>query len=212
VPFGLRGRSVETVAVVLDGEPDPIVGLMQRDPDVPGLGVLERVRGCLAGDLVDEELDRRGKRNLDHVGADARGSTPAHVIREALDRFGQTPAADGRSMQVPDEGTDHVGGLLLGLEDTVQVPGDRIDLSQLEPFLGHLDLKGEAEELLGEIVVEVAGDLHPLVLSLLCHPVRKRPQNLFAVLELLPRLLQGEVPEEHLPGEDQRKYEGRDGE
>ena len=74
-------------------------------------------------------------------------------------------------MKVSDQGTDGIGGLVLGRGDAFEVLENAAELTRRETLLGHLDLEVEAEKHLREIVVQVGRDLHPLVLSLLCHPV-----------------------------------------
>jgi hypothetical protein len=63
---------------------------------------------------------------------------------------------------------------------------------------------------LRKIIVEERGDLGPLILPLLSHPVRECTQNLLAILKLLVRFLERATAEEHLPSEEQRKQEHGD--
>src|SRR5207249_2839858 len=78
-----------------------------------------------------------------------------------------------------------------------------------ELLLCHVHLETEPKEHLRQIVVEVAGDLHPLVLALLRHAVGQGAHDALAILELLARGLEGHAAEEHLSREDQGKYERR---
>jgi hypothetical protein len=123
---------------------------------------------------------------------------PAGVLREAQDGFCEALATDGRSVQVSDERADGVGRLLFGRADAVQIFEHGIRLALEQALLGHFDLQREAEEHLGEVVVEICRDLHPFVLPLFRHPVRQRPHDSFPVFELFARLLKGQRSEEHL--------------
>ena len=57
-----------------------------------------------------------------------------------------------------------------------------MDVADLEMPFGYVHLEGEAEEELRQVVVQVRGDLRPLVLPFLRHPVRQRPKHLLAHL------------------------------
>ncbi len=74
-------------------------------------------------------------------------------------------------------------------------------------LLRHVHLDREAEQELGEVVVQVAGDLEPLVLALLGHPVRERAEDLLAILQLRVGLLERLAAEEHLASEEEREDE-----
>ena len=67
------------------------------------------------------------------------------------------------------------------------------------------DLDRKSEQELREIVVQERRDLHALVLALLGHPVRERAKYVFAILELLVRLLERLATEEHLPRKKKRE-------
>src|SRR4051812_3461364 len=94
-----------------------------------------------------------------------------------------------------------LGERLLGLRE---LPGRQMPPSDV-------DLDGETEQELREVVVEERGDLLPFVLSLLGHPVRERSQHLLAILELGVRLLERLRAEEHLPSQQQGDQDHRDG-
>src|SRR5205823_11705110 len=98
----------------------------------------------------------------------------------------------------------------LGVEDPIEVLERGIDVATPQALLRHLRLERESKQLLREIVVEVAGDLHPFVLPLLSHAVRQRSEDPLPILELVPCFLERHGPEEHLPREYQRQHERRD--
>ena len=107
-------------------------------------------------------------------------------------------------MQIPDQRPDAIGGLLLGLPDLVELIADRRDVVLLEELPRDVDLDREPEQDLGEVVVQVPGDLEALVGPLLRHRVREGLEHLLPLLQLGMRLLQRLRPEEHLPREDKR--------
>ena len=84
------------------------------------------------------------------------------------------------------------------------------DLVLVEQLARHVDLDREPEQHLRQIVVQVAGDLQPLVGALLRHRVRQGLQHLLAFLQLLVRLLERLRSEEDLPGEDERRNDGEE--
>ena len=108
----------------MDGELDHLVARLQGHPDVRGARVLERVHHRLAGDVVDEQRDRRGKRELVDVGEEADARPAADVFREALQRLGQAGASERRAVQVTDERTHELVRLILRLADLLEVTLD----------------------------------------------------------------------------------------
>src|SRR3970040_1553637 len=72
-----------------------------------------------------------------------------------------------------------------------------------------VDLDREAEQELGQIVVEEPCDLKALVLSLLGHAVRQSTEDLLAILKLLMSFFQSLASEEHRSCQQQRNHEDR---
>ena len=129
------------------------------------------------------------------------------LVGERLECLGEPLGPQRRPVQVSDQRTDAVGGLLLGLADLLELIANRRDVVLLEELARHVDLDREPEEHLRQVVVEVPGDLQPFVCTLLRHRVRQRLEHLLAILELLVRLLERLRPEEHLPRKEQAARE-----
>src|SRR5688572_4840163 len=110
-------------------------------------------------------------------------------------------------MQVADQRTDAIGRSVLRVLDLGEELPHIPEPSRLEMSPRHVDLDGESEEELRQVVVEVRGDLHALVLAFLCHTIRECAQHMLAILKLLVRLLQCLAAEEHLASEEQRDDE-----
>src|SRR3990172_3456343 len=112
-------------------------------------------------------------------------------------------------MQVADQRTDPIRGLVLRLLDLGEHLLGLAYLPSVEVLARHVDLDREPEQELGKVVMQERRDLQSLVLPLLRHPVGERTENVFAILQLLVRLLQRLAPEEHLPSEQQGENEHR---
>jgi hypothetical protein len=85
-------------------------------------------------------------------------------------------------VQVSDQRTDAIGRLLFRLADLVELCCDVLDLTLVEELARHVHLDRESEEHLREIVMEVPGDLDPLVGTLLRHRVGESAQNMLSLL------------------------------
>ncbi|HET9249155.1 MAG TPA: hypothetical protein VFP13_04340, partial [Actinomycetota bacterium] len=163
--MALRSRRlrVEPDAVVFQGQDDVLTLFAHGDPHVPRLRVLQRVHHALARDVEHEQGDRGGKLDVLHVPVEADGRVAADLVGERLQRLGEPLRPERRTVQVSDQCSDPVGGLLLRLADLVELSRDVFDLALLEELPGHVDLDREAEQDLREIVVEIAGDLQSFV-------------------------------------------------
>ena len=127
-------------------------------------------------------MDRRRKRDLVEVDHDPRAESGLGVLGKAVDGLGEARPSDGRPVQVAAEGPYHVVGLLLARGDPIEVLAHCVDLTMRESLLRHLELERHAKECLGEVIVQVAGDLHTLVVPLLSHAVRKGTEDPLAIL------------------------------
>ena len=74
-------------------------------------------------------------------------------------------------MEVADQRTDAVGGLLLGVLDLLELRPEFLEVLLVEHLASDVHLEGQSEQNLREVVVEIAGDLEPLVGPLLRHRV-----------------------------------------
>ena len=110
-------------------------------------------------------------------------------------------------MQVPDERADPVRRLLLRIADLLELLLQIHVVALVQKLARDIDLQAQPEEDLREVVVQIAGDLEPLVGTLLSHRVRQVPKDLGRLLEFDVRLLQRLGPEEHLPSEQERRQE-----
>ncbi len=132
-------------------------------------------------------------------------------VGERLERLGEPLGTERRAVQVADERPDAIRGLLLGLPDLVELFRDLAQLALVHELARHVDLDRQPEQHLGQVVMEVAGDLESFVSALLRHPVRQRLENLLALLQLLVGLLQRLRSEEHRPGEKKWSQVGGQG-
>jgi hypothetical protein len=205
VTFGARSARVEADAVVAKGEHDVVALLAHADPDVPRLRVLQRVHHTFAGDVEDEKGDRGREIDVLDVSMESDRGVTTDLVGERLERLGQTLRAERGSVQVSDQRSDPVRGLLFGFTDLVELFRDVLELTLLEELPRDVDLDRKAEEHLRQIVVEVPSDLQALVGSFFCHGVRERTKDMLTLFQLLVRLLQSLGPKEHLP----RKQKGR---
>jgi hypothetical protein len=171
VTFRAGCLRVEPDSVVLEAENDVVVFLADRDPHVSWLGVLEGVHHSLASDVVHEQRDRGGELDVLDVAVEAdRGITP-YFVGKGLECFCETLRPQWRTMQISDERTDPVRRLLLRVTDLVELHSHVVRLTLLQQLAGNVDLNGESEQHLGEVVMEVPGDLESLVGPFLGHRV-----------------------------------------
>jgi len=89
VALGLGGGRVEPDAVVAQDELDLVADGLDREPDVLGLRVLQRVHHSLAGDVVQEQRDRRRERHLVDVGVELDVGLARRLGDEAVERLGE---------------------------------------------------------------------------------------------------------------------------
>jgi hypothetical protein len=208
VPFGPGCLRVEPHPVVLQAEDDVVILLPHRDPHVPRLRVLHGIHHALARDVVHEQRDRGRQVDVGDIAMEAdRGILP-HLVRERLECFGEPFRSERRPVQISDQGTDAVRRLLLRLTDLVELRADVVGLALLEELARNVDLDRQPEEHLREVIMEIAGDLESLVGAFLRHRVRKRTQNLFALLQFFVGFLERLRSEEHLPRKQQRGQNG----
>jgi hypothetical protein len=121
VTFGAGGFCIEADPVVLQCEDDVVVLLPDRDPHIPRLCVLERVHHSLSGDVVDEQRDRRGKIDVLDVAMEADRRVTADFVGEGLERLGEPSRPKRGTMQISDQRSDAIGGLLLRVTDLVEL-------------------------------------------------------------------------------------------
>ena len=115
-------------------------------------------------------------------------SRPTSSVNDSIDSA--RPVAPERGpVQVPDQGADAIGRLLLRVADLLELRVELGEVLLVEQLARDVDLEREAEQDLREVVVEVAGDLKPFVGTLLGHRVRKLAKDLFTFLELYVGLL-----------------------
>jgi hypothetical protein len=72
-----------------------------------------------------KQLDRGRELEVLDVGLELDARAGRDVRDEAVEGFAQALAAEGRSVQVADEGSDHLGGAVLALPDVVEGPARR---------------------------------------------------------------------------------------
>jgi len=110
-------------------------------------------------------------------------------------------------MQISDERTDPIRGLLFGLTDLVELEAHVFRLTLLQELARDIDLDREPEQHLCQVIMEVPGDLEAFVRPFLGHRVRKRTKNLLAILQFLVGLFERLRSEEHLPRQEKRRQE-----
>jgi hypothetical protein len=209
VTFGAGGFGVEADPVVLQCENDVVVFLANRDPHVSRLCMLERIHHALTADVVHEQRDRGRQIDVFDVAMEADRGIPTDFVGEGLERLGEPPRPERRSMQISDERSDAIRRLLLRVTDLVELRGDVLRLSFLEKLPGHVDLDRKSEEHLREVVVEVPRDLESFVCPLLGQRIRERPKNLLAILELGVSDFERLRSEEHLTRKQKRSKDRR---
>jgi len=202
VPLGARRLDVEPDPVVTQDHLDLaalIALLLDSDPDVRGLRVIERVHHTLACVVIQQQGDRRRHVHLVDVRMEPYVGLARHLREEPTDRLSETGAPQWRPVQVSDQCADTFGGAVFGLFDLEQEFFRVINLPGFEMTTRHVHLDREAEQELREVVMKKRRDLHAFVLPFLGHPVGERTENMLAILQLLVRLLESFATEEHLP-------------
>jgi hypothetical protein len=142
VTLGLGGVRVEPDAVVTQDELDLIAVLLDGQPHVRRLGVLERVHHSLARDVVQQQRDRGREVDLLDVGVEPDVGLSSGLCDEAAEGFPKSRATQRRSVQVADQRTDPIGRAVLRLLDVgkhflglghlarVEVPTRDVDLDR----------------------------------------------------------------------------------
>jgi len=92
VPLGARRLDVEPDPVVTQGHLDLVALLLDGDPDVRGLRVLERVHHALACVVIQQQGDRRRHVHLVDVGMEPNVGLARHLREEPTDRLSETGA------------------------------------------------------------------------------------------------------------------------
>jgi len=116
VALGPGGFHVESHAVVADDHLDLVALLLDRDPDVRRVRVLECVHHGLASVVVQQQRDRSRHVDLVDVGVEL-DVVPRNVHQEAPDRLPQACTTERRSVQLSDQGANPVRGSVLRLLD-----------------------------------------------------------------------------------------------
>ncbi|HEX6331437.1 MAG TPA: hypothetical protein VF129_09165, partial [Actinomycetota bacterium] len=199
MPLGRGSLIVEADAVIPQVELDLVSRLLDRQPHVARVSVLQGVHHSLAGDVVQQEGDRCWELHLVDVGVELHVGVPARLCDEAVDRLGNAGSPQRRTVQVPDQCADPIRGSVLRLLDVTEESLRFLQFAGIEMAARHVDLDREPEQKLREIVVQESGDLQAFVLPLLGHPIRERAEDLLTVLQFFVRLFQRLAPEEHLP-------------
>ena len=132
VALGTGCGGVEPDAVVTELQLDLLTGLSHHDPQVGGLRVLEGVHDALAGDVIDEQGDRGRQRDLLHVGVEHDAGIAALFLDERLEGLAKSLGSQRTSVEVADERTDPVGGLLLRLPDLLELLEGVVQLTLLQ--------------------------------------------------------------------------------
>jgi len=182
VPFRTRRLDVEADPVVAKDHLDLVALLLDRDPDVRRLRVLEGVHHTLACVVVQQQCDRRGHVHLVDIGVESNVGFARHLDEEPADRLSQTRPPEGRPVQVSDQGPDAIGRSVLRLLDLEEQFLRLIDLPRIEMPSSHVDLDREPEQELSKVVVKERSDLHALVLTFLRHAVRQCTKYVLAIL------------------------------
>jgi hypothetical protein len=89
VPFRTRRLDVEADPVVPKDHLDLVTLLLDRDPDVRRLRMLEGVHHTLACVVVQEECDRRRNIHLVDIGVESNVGFARHLDEEPADRLSQ---------------------------------------------------------------------------------------------------------------------------
>jgi hypothetical protein len=175
VPFGTGGGGIEPPPVVTQTKDDVVILLAHRDPHIGRSGMLEGVHDALPADVVEQQRDRSGQLDVRDVEVEGDPCVTPHLVDEGLERLRETPRAERRTMQVADQRSDAIRRLLLGVLDLGKLPVELGKIPFVEKLLGDVNLQGETEQDLGEVVVEVARDLETFVRPLLRHRVGELP-------------------------------------
>jgi len=202
VALGSGSVRIEPRAVVLQLQHDVLTLLGDRHRHVGRIGVLDGVHDALACDVEHEQGDRRRQIDVLHVPMEPDVRIAPDLVRERLERVREAFGAEGRTVQVPDQRTDPIRRLLLRLTDLVQLLTHVIDIAPVQELSSDIDLEGKAEQDLGEVVMEIPGDLQSLVCPLLGHGVRELAEDLLTLGKFDVSFLECLGPEEHLPRED----------
>jgi hypothetical protein len=98
VPLGARRLDVEADPVVTQGHLDLVALLallLDGDPDVRRLRMLERVHYALSGVVVEQQGDRRRDVHLVDVGMEPNVGLARHLREEPTDRLSEPGAPQG---------------------------------------------------------------------------------------------------------------------
>jgi len=117
VPFGARRLDVEPHPVVAQHHLDLVTLLLDGDPDVGGLRVLERIHHAFAGVVVKEQGDRRRHVHLVDIGMESNVGFARHLDEEPADRLSETRPPERRPVQVADQSPDAIRRSVLRLLD-----------------------------------------------------------------------------------------------
>jgi hypothetical protein len=153
VTFRRRSVAVEPGAVVSEDQLDRIALASHGEPDVRGVRMLERVHHAFAGDVVHEKGDRRRQLDLGDVGVEVDVGIPGDLEDEALKRIRQACPPERRSVKVSNQGADAIRCPRLRVLDFLERALCFTDLPRREMPPRDVNLKGELEEELSEVVV-----------------------------------------------------------
>ena len=121
---------------------------------------------------TDRATDRCGQGDVLHIVVEPDTGLSADLVREGLEGLGQSRRAERRAVQSPtDQRADAVGGFLFGVLDLLELRLELLEIVFVEHLACDVDLEGESEQNLCKVVVEVTGDLEPLVRVQLRHRV-----------------------------------------
>ena len=207
MPLWARRLDVEPNTVVTKGHLHLVALLLDGDPDVRGLRVLEGVHHPFAGVVIQQQRDRRRHVHLVDVGMEPDIGFASHLHEEPTDRLSESRAPERRPVQVSDQRSDAFGCTVLRLLDLEQQLLGLIDLPRLEVPASDVDLDRKTEQELREVVVQERRDLHAFVLPFLGHPIRQRAKHVLAILKFLVRFLESLAAEEHLTRKQKREDE-----
>ncbi len=121
--------------------------------------MLQSIEDRLAGDLEDQQRDRRRQIEVLDVPLELHARVAPDLVRERLERLRETLRAERGAVQLPDERADPVRGLLLRLADLLELLTEIHEVVLVEELARDVDLEAEPEQHLCEVVMEIAGDL-----------------------------------------------------
>jgi len=208
VTLGAGGFRVEADPVVLQAQHDVVVLLTYCYPHISRLGVFQSVHDSFASDVIHEQRDGSGELYVRHVAMEADGGIAADLLGEGFERLRKSLRPQRGSVQISDECPDAVRRLLLRMTDLVELRSDVFRLPLLQELTRDINLDGESEQHLREVIVKVSGDLQSLVGSFLGHGIRERSKDLLAGLKFLVGFFESLRSEEHLASQEQRRHEG----